>query len=69
MINIQGVELYLSDFISKMFEIGLCSDIYEQISFKLIMMVGMTKLYILIPVQMTLTVTQEKAKLVQSYLL
>ena len=58
MIIIQGRELNFSDFEGSMFQIGLCLDTYKLFSFKLDMMIDMTKLYILLPVWMTLTLTQ-----------
>ena len=43
MIDIQGRELYLDDFIMDMFKTGLCLDAYEAISFKLGVMIGTQK--------------------------
>ena len=56
MIYIQRKELSLGDFSKNMFNIGLHLDVNKLISFKLCMMIDMTKLYMLIPVWMTLTV-------------
>ena len=55
-----------------MFNIDICLDAFESISFKYGMMIDMTEHYILIPVQMTLTITQgyritRNLKLVQSF--
>ena len=58
MIYFHGNELYLHYFEKTLYKIGLCLDAYELIFFKLGMMIDMTKLYILIPVLMTLTVIQ-----------
>ena len=47
--NIQGREPNLYDFVKKKnFNVGLYSDIYRLISFKLCMLIKTTKLYILI---------------------
>ena len=43
--------------LKKMFKTALYLDTYKLISFKLGLMIGMTKLYILIPVGMSLEVT------------
>ena len=48
MINTQKGELYFSDVMKETFSSGLCSDIYELISFKLDMMPYSSKLYIVI---------------------
>ena len=48
-ISIQGRELYLHDCVKYIFNIGLCSDSFEPISFTLSMMIDTTKLCILIP--------------------
>ena len=48
--NIQGRELKVSDFVKYAFNIGLRSDAYELISFKLDIMLDITKLSTLIPV-------------------
>ena len=53
--NIQG---RVSDFVKYAFNIGLRSDAYELISFKLDIMLDITKLSTLIPVWMRLTSTQ-----------
>ena len=45
MINIHGREFHLGDFMKNSFNIGLCSDTYELISFKFGVMVDMTKMY------------------------
>ena len=44
---LQGRELYLSDFLKYAFNIGLHSDTYIPVYFKLGMVVDMTKLHIL----------------------
>ena len=56
---VQGKEPYFWDFVKKKsFNIGLYSDIYGQISFKLGIMIETTKLYILISVLVTFTFIQ-----------
>ena len=72
LIKIKGKELNFSDFKKCMFKISWCSDAYEPITFKLGMMIDRTKLYILIPVSMTLTIilshmVTRKLQLVQSF--
>ena len=57
-LNVQGREPYLYDFVKQNFNIGLHSDIYRPVSFKLSMMVETTKLYILIYVWLTMTFIQ-----------
>ena len=59
-INIHGRELNFGDF-ENMFKIGLRLDAYKPISFKLGMMIDTTKLYILIPLWMTLTYKKARA--------
>ena len=56
--NIQEKELCWRDFIKYMINIVVCRDACEPICFKLDVMLGMTKLYNLIPVWMTLVFTQ-----------
>ena len=50
MLYIQGREVNFSDFEGNKCTIGLYLDAYELISFKLGIMMDITKLYILIPV-------------------
>ena len=57
-ITIQRKEHFLCDFVKNVFKIDLGSDTYEQIFFKLNMMIDTTKLYILIPMWMTLVFKQ-----------
>ena len=60
----------LTCFYKEAFNIGLRSDAYEPISFKQGMMLEMTKLFVLIPVWITLTLPQGHrimTKLVQSF--
>ena len=45
--SIEGREPYLCDFVEKNFNIGLYSDIYRPVSFKLCVMMKSFKLYIL----------------------
>ena len=71
-IKVQGRELCLDDFIKSIFKICLSSDACEPISFKLCLMISMIKHYVLIPVQITMTFTQDdtvmrKLELVQLF--
>ena len=55
--NIQGKEPYLCGFVKKKFNIGLYSDIYRSISFKLGMKIettNLTRVYILIYITISL---------------
>ena len=54
-ICIQGREAYLCDFVKKIFNIGLYSDMNRLIFFKVGMMIEITKLCIYMPVWMNLT--------------
>ena len=56
--NTQGKEPYLCDFFKENVNLGLCSDIYRPIFFKLGTIIETTKFYILISVWMTLTFIQ-----------
>ena len=72
MINIKGKNSTEVMFIKNRIKNGLHLYTYELISFKLGMMMGMTKLYILIPVGISLTFTQglrvtRKLKLLQPF--
>ena len=48
--NILGKKLVVHDFVKNMFNIDLCSDAYEWISFKLAYTIDTTKLHGFIPV-------------------
>ena len=68
----QGRELCWHDFKKYMFDMVMCQDTCEPISFELGMMLNTTDLYSLIPVWMTLMVTQGhrvagKLEIVQSF--
>ena len=56
-IDMQGRKLYLHDFVKYLFNIGLYSNAYEPVSFKL-KMIDTAKLHILIPLWMTVTFTE-----------
>ena len=58
MIDIKGRNFCLSDFINCTFKIWICSDAFRSISLKLGKIMDTTKLYILIPVKVTLTFSQ-----------
>ena len=51
-------ELYYSDFEKNIFKIGVRSDVFESISFKLGVIIDMTNFYILIPVLIAFIFTQ-----------
>ena len=55
MMYFQGREVCLGDFIKDMFNIALLSGACELLSLKLGMMTDMSKVYIFVPVLMTLT--------------
>ena len=57
-INIQGRALYQTDFMTNTFNIGLCLDIFEPVSFKLGLVIAVPKVYTLVPVWMALPFTQ-----------
>ena len=54
-INIQRKALCCDDYIENACNIGLFLDSYEPVSFKYCVMLDMTELYILIPVEMAFT--------------
>ena len=56
--SIQGREPYLCHFVNSKKKISLYSDIYKPASFKLGMMIEITKLSVLISVWITLTIIQ-----------
>ena len=57
-ISTQGREFYICDFVKYTFVIGLPSDTYESICFKLNRLLDTTEVYSIIPVWMILTSTQ-----------
>ena len=57
-ISVQWRELYVCNFIKYTFNIGLHQDTCEPICFKLGMMLGTTKLFRMIPIKVTFTISQ-----------
>ena len=56
--NIQGKESYMYDSVIESFNVGLYSDIYRSVSFRLGMVIETTKVYVLISVWMIFTFIQ-----------
>ena len=59
MIDVLGKELYSGNFIKTNFNVGLPLCINDAISFKLVTLKDMIKLYMFIPIWITLTIIQD----------